>query len=204
MAPTALGSYTFTIPASVVQGWLNAPSSNNGIVLADTTNDDWDSSSAARRGPPRRNSPSPTPRRSDTTPPETSIDSGPSGTVQQRLGELWLLLLEAGSTFECKLDGGTFAPLCFSQDYTGLSEGSHTFSVRAKDAAGNVDATPATRTWTVDTSTQTDPVLVGAGDIASCQSSGDEATANLLDGISGTVFTLGDNVYEDGTASEFR
>ena len=46
-------------------------------------------------------------------------------------------------------------------------------------------------------------VLVGAGDIASCGSSGDEATAALLDGIAGTVFTTGDNVYESGTASEF-
>jgi hypothetical protein len=48
-----------------------------------------------------------------------------------------------------------------------------------------------------------DPVLVGAGDIAGCGTTGDEATANLLDGISGTVFTAGDNVYESGTASEF-
>lgn len=48
-----------------------------------------------------------------------------------------------------------------------------------------------------------DPVLVGAGDIAGCSSDGDEATANLLDGIPGTVFTTGDNVYPDGTASEF-
>jgi hypothetical protein len=46
-------------------------------------------------------------------------------------------------------------------------------------------------------------VLVGAGDIASCSSSGDEATATLLDGIAGTVFTLGDNAYDSGTASEF-
>jgi hypothetical protein len=46
-------------------------------------------------------------------------------------------------------------------------------------------------------------VLVGAGDIASCNSSGDEATAKLLDNIDGTVFTLGDNVYEAGTATEF-
>src|SRR5919199_6678061 len=51
--------------------------------------------------------------------------------------------------------------------------------------------------------TETDPVLVGAGDIASCSSDGDEATANLLDVISGTVFTLGDNVYDSGTSSEF-
>ena len=49
-----------------------------------------------------------------------------------------------------------------------------------------------------------DPVLVGAGDIASCSSSGDEATANLLDDIEGTVAVFGDNVYESGTITEYR
>lgn len=49
-----------------------------------------------------------------------------------------------------------------------------------------------------------DVTLVAAGDIASCPSSGDEATASLLDGIKGTVATLGDNVYYSGTAAEFR
>lgn len=49
-----------------------------------------------------------------------------------------------------------------------------------------------------------DPVLVGAGDIASCGSQGDEATAKLLDGISGTVFTTGDTAYPDGTYQQFR
>jgi len=47
-------------------------------------------------------------------------------------------------------------------------------------------------------------VLVGAGDIASCSSDGDAATAKLLDGIDGSVFTLGDNAYEHGTKAEFR
>ena len=48
------------------------------------------------------------------------------------------------------------------------------------------------------------PVLfVGAGDIAGCSSTGDELTANLLDGIPGTVFTIGDNVYENGTSTEY-
>lgn len=51
--------------------------------------------------------------------------------------------------------------------------------------------------------TTSDPIFVGAGDIASCSTDEDEATANLLDSIDGTVFTLGDNVYPDGTASEF-
>ncbi len=48
-----------------------------------------------------------------------------------------------------------------------------------------------------------DPILVGAGDIAVCGSPGTEATANLLDTIPGTVFTLGDNSNEEGTASQF-
>jgi acid phosphatase type 7 len=49
-----------------------------------------------------------------------------------------------------------------------------------------------------------DPVFVGAGDIALCGSDGAEATARLLDGIAGTVFTLGDNAYQSGTAAQFR
>src|SRR5215208_927891 len=48
-----------------------------------------------------------------------------------------------------------------------------------------------------------DPVLVGAGDIASCRSTGDEATAGLLAGIDGTVATFGDNAYPKGTAADF-
>ncbi len=47
------------------------------------------------------------------------------------------------------------------------------------------------------------PVLVGAGDIATCDLESDEATAALLDTIPGTVFTAGDNVYPNGTETEF-
>jgi hypothetical protein len=49
-----------------------------------------------------------------------------------------------------------------------------------------------------------DPVLVGAGDIGDCTTNADEATATLLDGIPGTVVTLGDNAYSAGTAKQFR
>jgi acid phosphatase type 7 len=48
-----------------------------------------------------------------------------------------------------------------------------------------------------------DPVFVGAGDIASCGRTQDEATAKLLDGIAGAVFAAGDNAYEKGTAKEY-
>jgi acid phosphatase type 7 len=51
--------------------------------------------------------------------------------------------------------------------------------------------------------TGTTATLLAAGDIAGCSSSGDEATAKLLDGLAGTIATLGDNVYDSGTASEF-
>jgi hypothetical protein len=47
------------------------------------------------------------------------------------------------------------------------------------------------------------PTVVAAGDIASCRSSGDEATAALVARIPGTVAVLGDAVYERGTATEF-
>jgi uncharacterized protein YjdB len=45
-------------------------------------------------------------------------------------------------------------------------------------------------------------VLVGAGDIASCTNN-DEATAKLLDAIDGTVFTAGDNAYDNGSAADY-
>lgn len=50
-----------------------------------------------------------------------------------------------------------------------------------------------------------DPILVGAGDIADCTDlSGAQATAKLLDTIPGTVFTVGDNVYPDGSMKQFQ
>jgi acid phosphatase type 7 len=48
-----------------------------------------------------------------------------------------------------------------------------------------------------------DPILVAVGDIAPCSSEGDEATAALLDGLPGTIATLGDHVYQNGTPREF-
>ncbi len=48
------------------------------------------------------------------------------------------------------------------------------------------------------------PVLVGAGDIASCSSTGDTATAKLLRRISGTVLALGDNAYTEGSPSQYN
>jgi hypothetical protein len=84
----------------------------------------------------------------DTTAPETSISaaptdpSGPDVTFDFSANE-------AGASFECSLDGGGFVACASPQTYAGLSAGPHTFEVRATDAAGNGDGTPASHTWTV-------------------------------------------------------
>jgi hypothetical protein len=48
-----------------------------------------------------------------------------------------------------------------------------------------------------------DVIFTGAGDIASCDNNNDELTAQLLDAIPGTVFTIGDNVYDIGTFTQY-
>jgi len=58
-------------------------------------------------------------------------------------------------------------------------------------------------TATITTTPSTAAILVGAGDIATCRGVYDEQTAALLDDVPGTVFTLGDNVYDNGTATEY-
>ncbi len=82
-----------------------------------------------------------------------------------------------------------------------LVVGTYTARAEQSDTAGNTGLSTA-NTFTV---TSGDPVLVGAGDIADCgESAQDEETAQLLDALpNATVFTLGDNAYNIGTASEF-
>lgn len=88
----------------------------------------------------------------DVTRPNTTIDSGPSGTVSSTSATFEFSSNEPGVIFLCKLDGSPFFLSCSSPEtYTSLSNGSHTFKVYARDPAGNFDPTPATRTWTVDT-----------------------------------------------------
>jgi Invasin, domain 3/Bacterial Ig-like domain (group 1)/Calcineurin-like phosphoesterase len=57
---------------------------------------------------------------------------------------------------------------------------------------------------TADFLAGTPDVLAGAGDIAQCDRTGDEQTASLLDTIPGTVLTLGDNAYPDGSGSVYQ
>jgi myo-inositol-hexaphosphate 3-phosphohydrolase len=93
-----------------------------------------------------------TPPAGDTTPPETTITSGPPATSTSTSASFAFTSSEANSTFQCSLDGGPRVACTSPQTYPGLSTGSHTFGVWAADAAGNTDATAATQTWSVSPS----------------------------------------------------
>jgi acid phosphatase type 7 len=142
----------------------------------------------------------------DTTAPETTIDSGPSGTLSSNSATFAFSSNEAGSTFECSLDGAAFTGCSSPKDYTNLSDGSHTFEVKATDTAGNVSQT-VNRTWTVDAAS----VIMAAGNIACnatvtrtdiCQ---ERATSDLLlkDSLD-AVLPLGDDQYECGYLKDFN
>ncbi len=130
----------------------------------------------------------------DNVPPETTLDpSGPSGTVNSTSAS-FSFSSEAGATFECKLDAEAFAACDSPKGYTGLSDGSHTFQVRAGDAAGNVDANPEGRTWTVDAMAPTVTVVtppVNATGVAVSENV-TAAFSEAMDAstLNGTTFTL--------------
>jgi hypothetical protein len=84
----------------------------------------------------------------DATAPDTNIDTGPSGTIIFSSATFEFSSPDASATFECRLGGGGFSPCSSPQNYSGFAAGTYTFEVRARDAAGNIDATPASRTFT--------------------------------------------------------
>jgi len=85
----------------------------------------------------------------DRSAPDTNITGGPSGTVTSTAASFTFSASEPGATFACSLDGGGFQPCNSPQTYSGLTDGSHSFQVRATDPAGNADQTPAAQSWTV-------------------------------------------------------
>ncbi len=91
----------------------------------------------------------------DTTAPETEIVSAPAPLDNSSTAQFTFSLSDAVSNiqrFECSIDSDPFELVIGnSKDYAGLGDGLHTFRVRAVDAAGNVDPTPAEFTWTIDT-----------------------------------------------------
>ncbi|WP_431603497.1 DUF4215 domain-containing protein [Corallococcus macrosporus] len=82
----------------------------------------------------------------DTEAPDTSIVKGPPSSSSNHTADFEYDSTEAGSTFECRLDGGAWGPC---QDRYTVGTGDHVLEVRAVDGSGNRDETPAEYTWTV-------------------------------------------------------
>lgn len=147
--------------------------------------------------------------------------SGAGGTFRATTDTTWS---ETGVTWanQPAIDGATLGSLgavsrnaWYELDVTSYVTGNGTYSIAATSTSTDgadydsreSGATAPQLVVTTGTTTTTpppsgDPVLVGVGDISN-SGSGDSATAALLDSIPGTVFTLGDNVYNNGTAAEF-
>jgi large repetitive protein len=95
----------------------------------------------------------------DTTAPIATISSGPNAVVNSTAGSLSFSGTDSGgatiSSYECKLDSASYTSCSSPLSFSALSVGSHTYSIRAVDSAGNT-GTAATRSWTID---QTAPTL---------------------------------------------
>jgi hypothetical protein len=120
--------------------------------------------------------------RQDLSGPDTTITSGPPASTPSKDASFSFTASEA-AFFQCQLDGGAVTPCASPQTYSGLSNGTHTFSVLATDFAGNGDPTPATHTWTIREAELSDldnPTLGVDVNV-------DEVSGNVLVGVKGTA-----------------
>src|SRR6185295_2624660 len=98
----------------------------------------------------------------DTTPPVAKINGGPAngGLTKNATPKLYFTSNEPGSTFVCKVDGGANKPCNSPFTTPHLSDGLHTFYVKAMDAPGNESAV-VSRSFTVDTQAPAKPFING-------------------------------------------
>ena len=76
----------------------------------------------------------------------SALDADPSSSANASFS---FTSTEPGSTFECQLDDDGFSVCASPKAYTALTDGDHTFRVRATDDVSNTDPTPASCEWTI-------------------------------------------------------
>jgi hypothetical protein len=95
-----------------------------------------------------------------TPPPAPAITSKPASLTDDTLAKLSFTDSESGVAFLCRLDGRPFSSCSSPEWYFNLADGSHTFQVQARDAAGNASGSTS-YTWRVDTVPPPTPSLTG-------------------------------------------
>ena len=143
--------------------------------------------SFAKGGPPNK-------VKSVTVSPSSAVV--PQGATQQLTATV--NPSTTGATVTWSSSNSAIASVSAAGLVTGVNPGSATISASAGGKTGR-----SSITVTAGPPPPGSQVLVGAGDIAVCGSTHDDATAALLDGIDGTVFTLGDNAYPNGSATDY-
>jgi len=147
------GSHQFAVRARDAAGNLDpTPASWSWTIAEEVPPAEEETPPVEEEVPPVEETPP-----ADTTPPDTTISSGPSGSTTATTASFSFTATETASTFECKLDSGSWSGCSSPKSLSGLSVATHIFSVRATDSAGNIDATPATRSWTVEAEPQPEP-----------------------------------------------
>ena len=141
-------TFTLTVGSPSGDAGVGAPSSATVTIPADPVEPSapGDASAPGDSGPGGSNASAP---ETDLDPPETTIAKAPKRKTAKRKAKIEFSSSEPGSTFECKLDKRDFGPCTSPAKVKKLRRGKHRFLVRAIDAAGNVDPTPAKAGWRV-------------------------------------------------------
>ena len=145
---TANGSGQWQVAyASLPTGTLVTASQTAGAPVGSTSELATPLASTAPPAPPGGEPPADP---GDTSPPDTTIASGPKDKTKSKNATFAFNGTDARAvaSFQCSLDGGAFGS-CASPFTVKVRKGKHEFEVRAVDAAGNIDPTPASDTWKV-------------------------------------------------------
>jgi hypothetical protein len=81
--------------------------------------------------------------------PDTTITKAPKAKTEKTTAKFKFKSSEADSAFECKLDKGAFKNCSSPATYKKLDPDKHKFQVRALNANGEPDVTPAKAKWKV-------------------------------------------------------
>jgi Ca2+-binding RTX toxin-like protein len=134
----------------------------------------------------------------DTTPPDTTITSGPAASSTETTPSFAFVGTGGATSFQCRMDGGAWTA-CATPFTTTVALGAHTFEVRAIDSVGNIDASPAAATFTVTAPVPPVPTFSCGGKTATIVGT---SGADVLAGTAGNdvIVGLGGNDKINGGA----
>jgi CSLREA domain-containing protein len=135
------GNWSLTFPAALPIGTT--------IAATQTKENGTSELEIATVAPPNEGQPPAAEAPADRRPPRTKVLRQPRRVPEGGVARFAFTANEAGSRFQCRLDGGKYSACKSPKRYRNLRPGKHVFRVRAIDAAGNVDRTPVRRRFEV-------------------------------------------------------